>query len=181
MKITSKKHLLIGGPGTGKSSTLKKLEKKGHVCFPEIARQITLEAQQEGIEQLFITNPLAFSNALLEGRIHQYHLAEQTSKATVYIDRGIPDITAYLDYTKQAYPSIFTEANKKYRYDTVFHFPIWEEIFRSDNERYENFEQAKQIDYFLQNTYTALGYELITVPVGSIEERAIFILQYHNQ
>ena len=44
-----KKIVLIGGPGTGKSSVLKQLKSSGFCCMEEISRQITIRAQEEGV------------------------------------------------------------------------------------------------------------------------------------
>ena len=56
--------------------------------------------------------------------------------------------------------------------------PPWEEIYISDNERYENFEQALAIHNHLERTYKKLSYPIIEVPIGTVEERADFILNY---
>ena len=61
--------VIIGGPGTGKSSIINGLVAKGYCCYPEISREVTLEAQKRGIEQLFLEDPLLFSQMLLDGRI----------------------------------------------------------------------------------------------------------------
>lgn len=172
------KHLLIGGPGTGKSATLDMLAQLGYCCFPEIAREITLQAKKNGVDQLFLTEPFAFSEALLKGRINQFKKANASNQKVVYIDRGLPDITAYLDFLNKDYPSVFSEANSAYRYDKIFYFPIWEDIFENDNERYEDLETARKIDSCLLNTYTNLGYTLIKVPKVNIEKRADFIIQH---
>ena len=66
------KILLIGGPGTGKTSVLNELIKRDYFCFPEISREVTLKAQQQGIEQMFLAQPLLFSQMLLEGREQQF-------------------------------------------------------------------------------------------------------------
>ena len=64
--------VIIGGPGTGKSSIIDGLIAKGYCCYPEISREVTLEAKKQGIEQLFLENPLLFSELLLEGRKKQF-------------------------------------------------------------------------------------------------------------
>lgn len=145
--------------------------------MPEISREVTREAQKKGIEQLFLTNPLLFSEMLLKKRIEQFREAEEKAEPYVFIDRGIPDVSAYLDYIGNDYPKIFTESNKAYRYDKIFVLPIWKKIHRTDDERYESYEQALKIQKFLIATYIDLGYELISVPKASIEERAAFILK----
>lgn len=172
---TNKKIVITGGPGTGKTSIIDFLKENGHQCLLEISRQVTLEAQAQGIEQLFLTDPLLFSNKLLEGRINQHKESEILS-GTIFFDRGIPDVVAYMDYAGDNYPSYFKEACLNYRYHQIFLLPPWEAIYTSDNERYENFEQATEIYHHLKKTYLDSGYELLEVPQGSISERANFVL-----
>ncbi len=62
------KIVLIGGPGTGKTTIINELIKRGFYCMPEVSRKVILKAKKEGIEQLFLTEPLLFSKMLLEGK-----------------------------------------------------------------------------------------------------------------
>ena len=62
----------------------------------------------------------------------------------------------------------------------MFVLAPWQEIFTSDSERYENFEQAIEIHEHLLQTYMRFGYQLIDVPFGSIENRSDFILEELN-
>lgn len=168
--------VIIGGPGTGKSSIINGLATKGYCCYPEISREVTLEAQKRGIEQLFLEDPLLFSQMLLDGRIKQFNNAQKEAHQWVFIDRGIPDVVAYLDYIGDDYPNHFTDACKENVYTKIFILPPWEEIYESDSERYENFEQAKEIQEHLKQTYVNYGYDLIEVPKDSIDNRILFIL-----
>lgn len=174
--MKNRKIVITGGPGTGKSSIINRLESKGEKCLHEISRQVTLEAQKEGISQLFLTNPLLFSEKLLEGRLNQILEANNYKKDHVFIDRGLPDVVAYLDYFNTAYPPVFDETCKNNRYDHIFILPPWEEIYASDNERYETYEQALKISSYLYSTYRRYGYNPIEVPKLTVEERATFIL-----
>jgi len=99
--------VITGGPGTGKSTIIDTLIEKGYACYPEISREVTLEAKKRGIEQLFLTEPLLFSQMLLDGRLKQYHNAHQEANHPVFIDRGIPDILAYMDFIGDEYPDHF--------------------------------------------------------------------------
>jgi predicted ATPase len=54
--------------------------------------------------------------------------------------------------------------------------PPWKEIYTSDNERYESFEQAISIHHQLKKVYKEIGYEISIVPFGSISERTNYIL-----
>jgi predicted ATPase len=174
------KNLLIGGPSTGKSSVLDALMERGYQCFPEISREVTLEARRLGIEHLFLEDPLKFSEMLLKGRIQQFEDAELLSDHHVFIDRGIPDVTAYMDHFKQTYPDTFAEANTTFEYDKVFLFPIWTDIYTTDNERFEDLELAKNLQDALIKTYTNLGYDLIEVPKTQLQKRVDFILNEIN-
>ncbi len=175
-----KKIVLIGGPSTGKSSTMKALESRGFYCMPEVSREVTLQAQKEGIEQLFLTEPLLFSEKLLQGREQQFLDSQKLVDNHVFFDRGIPSVEAYLRYAKTDYPPLFTEKSKQYRYDNVFYFPVWDEIYESDNERYENLEQAKEIEKYIYNNYLELGYKIIKMPFMAVQERCDFILEQLN-
>ncbi|MBC9796245.1 AAA family ATPase [Sinomicrobium weinanense] len=176
--MNTKKIVITGGPGTGKSSVLQELSLRGDTCFPEISRQVTLEAQKQGIAQLFLTDPLLFSKKLLESRRQQYAGAEKEKAGRVFIDRGVHDVLAYMDYAGTSYPPDFTEICKHCRYDVIFVLPPWEDIYVSDNERYENFQQAEVIHHFIKSTYIAYGYELVEVPIGPVSARVDFMLKY---
>ncbi|MFM2229103.1 MAG: hypothetical protein RL607_361 [Bacteroidota bacterium] len=168
--------VITGGPGTGKTTIINQMVAMGHLCYPEISRQITLEAREQGIEQLFLEKPLLFSELLLEGRKKQYFSAKDEEENRVFLDRGIPDILAYMHYIGDAYPAFFDQACREHLYTKVFILPPWEAIYQSDEARYENFEQAQLIYKHLQETYRSYGYDLVEVPVGSVEERIDFIL-----
>lgn len=174
--MNARKIVITGGPGTGKSSIINELIKRKYICFEEISRQVTLDARKEGIEQLFLTKPLLFSELLLKARTKQYVDAESLTETLVFLDRGLPDVVAYMDYAKSEYPKHFSEICKAYVYDKVFVLAPWQEIFVSDSERYENFDQAVEIHHALLDTYERFGYELIDVPFDSIEKRADFII-----
>lgn len=168
--------VLIGGPGTGKTTLIQKLTEKGYVCYPEISREVTLEARRQGIEQLFLEKPLLFSELLLEGRKKQHRQALEEETQIVFIDRGIPDVLAYMHYIGDSYPAFFEEACHNHKYTKIFFLPPWEEIYTADEARYENYEQAKLIAGHLQETYRKYGYELVEVPKDTPDNRILFIL-----
>lgn len=175
--MKAKKIVITGGPGTGKSSIIFELEKRGYTCLHEISRQVTLDAQKEGIDQLFLEQPLLFSKKLLEGRDAQFIEAEKSKENIIFIDRGVHDVIAYMDYFDTKYGEPFISTCKDRKYDQVFMLPPWEEIYQSDNERYESFAEAEKISKYLSNTYIDYGYKPLIVPTGTVKERADFILQ----
>lgn len=171
-----KRILLIGGPSTGKTTLINHLDSLGYNCLVEISRQVIKNAQKEGIDQLFLEDPLLFSTLLKDARIDQYKEANKLETDFVFYDRGIPDTVAYMDFIQQEYPQEFDSACTNFRYDQVFILPPWKEIHTTDNERYESFEQAIAIQEALLKTYKKYQYDPIEVPIGAIEQRAQFIL-----
>ncbi|MBD0831661.1 AAA family ATPase [Aestuariibaculum sediminum] len=174
--MNTRKIVITGGPGTGKSSLINELSKRGYTCLEEISRQVTLQAQKEGIDQLFLNNPIQFSELLLNGRLKQFEDANSHEADTIFFDRGVHDVIAYLNYSGDTYPNHFVEACEQSVYDTVFILKPWEAIYTSDNERYENFSQALKIHEHLLNTYSTFDYHLNDVPFDTIENRVDYIL-----
>ena len=171
------KIVITGGPGTGKSTILKVLAALSYSCLSEISREVILEAREKGIDHLFHTDPLLFSNILLKKRQAQYKEATEKMNDLVFFDRGIPDILAYLNFAKTSPSNNFKQLDKTYAYQKVFVTPPWKAIYRKDNERFETFDEAQEIHHHICRTYAQLGYEVIEIPFGIPSERAEFILQ----
>jgi predicted ATPase len=182
------KVVVTGAPGTGKTSIIHGLEKKGFHCFHEIIRDMTSKAKLEGEEHTHISNPLVFvedamqfNKDLLHGRAKHYQNSLMMDVPLSFFDRGIPDVLAYMDFFGQSYGKEFIDTCQKNRYDTIFIVPPWQEIYVSDNERLETFEEAENIHDALMNTYTQFGYNPIEVPKDAVPKRIDFILETLNQ
>ncbi len=181
--MNTKKIVITGGPGTGKTSIINELKRKNFYCFEEIIRTLTLAAKKENDASTHLSNPIAFVNDpmlfntnLLNGRIAQFKQANIIEKKISFFDRGIPDVLAYMSFFNQEYGEIFTNACKENVYNYVFLLPPWKDIYKSDNERFETFEQSKKIHLHLVEIYKKFGYKIIEVPFGTIKERTNFIL-----
>jgi predicted ATPase len=176
--VSTKLVVIIGGPGTGKTTLIEALTTQGFCCYPEVSREVINEARKQGIEQLFLEKPLLFSELLLEGRRKQFESACNEPHDVVFIDRGIPDVLAYMHYIGDSYPPFFDHACREHKYSKIFILPPWKEIYTSDEQRYETWEQAKLLYDHLSETYQKYGYELHEVPKASVRERVDFILQH---
>jgi len=184
LHLYSKKIVITGGPSTGKTSVIEKLETLGYTCLPEVIRAMTLEKKESEEAVSFKSNPIisvadpmAFNSSILNARIAQYNATLQSTESLFFFDRGIPDVLAYMDCFKQKYGDNFTTACAKHPYDLVFLMPPWKEIHRTDNERFESFEESLLVHECLQNTYRQLGYAVITVHQDTIDNRVKFILE----
>ena len=144
---------------------------------------MTSKAKKEGEPDTFISNPLVFvddamqfNKDLLAGRTNHYINSLDLKAPISFFDRGIPDVLAYMDFFDQSYGEDFIQACKDHPYDSVFIVPPWREIYVSDNERLESFEEAEKIHDALMKTYTSFGYDPILVPKDPIDKRVSFVL-----
>ncbi len=176
--------VITGGPGTGKTVLVRELERKGYSCFHEIIREMTEAAKkQESPDKhlvnplAFVSDPLAFNRRILEGRIRQFMDAKRFQEPFVFYDRGIPDVLAYMDYFGQGYDGEFSRPCLQLRYDLVFLLPPWREIYTRDDERLESFEEACEIHDCLEDTYKRCGYEVHTLETGTVQQRVDQLLK----
>ena len=185
--MTQQKIVITGGPATGKTSLILELEHRNFYCFHEVIREMTMQAKNKEQPEKFDTNPIAvvddplgFNKKILKARIAHFEASHKLDDNYVFFDRGIPDVLGYMDFYKQPYDSSFTKPCRKNIYDAIFILPPWEEIYVSDSERFESYEEALQIHFFLEKIYERFGYNVIKVPFGSIQDRVDFILQQVN-
>lgn len=178
--MATKRIIITGGPGTGKSTLLQALQEKGYYCFPEISRSII--QQQAGLNQGCFPwfNLSAFSELVFQRMVKQYQTSENLNDFC-FFDRAIPDIIAYLDYAGLEIPEIYYEPMQNFLFQNyVFIAPPWPEIYTNDPERPQTFEESSALDAFLRNVYHKLGFQLINLPKTSVEERVKFTLNRIN-
>ena len=171
----NKRFVLAGGPSTGKTSVLNELKKLGFVCFDEAARDILSNFSLKGSN--FKLDPIKISNEILAKRDIDYNDALKISckNDIIFYDRGVHEITAYLRYINQS-NDYWEELLNNYKYDMVFIFPSWKEIYIKDENRIEEYEEAMKISPFILQIYNESSTIIVEVPNISINERVDFIL-----
>jgi len=168
--------VITGGPGSGKSTLIDALAREGIRTMPEAGRAIIQDQVAIGGEALPWSDRRAFAELMLAWEMRSYRTALELPRPVIF-DRGVPDVLGYLRLSGLPVPSHVERAAQICRYSRqVFIAPPWAEIFALDAERKQSFEEAVATCEVMAETYRGLGYELIALPLGSIEERARFVL-----
>jgi predicted ATPase len=167
-------YVLTGGPSTGKTSVLNRLQQAGYHIVPEAARTMIDEALASnqtagGVRK----NERQFQIDVF--RRKRAIEAELDTNETIFFDRGLHDTLAYLAYHKFALPSWISQACQKTSYGKVFIFTPLPKHTR-DYARIEPESFTPALNKLLSDAYSKAGIKVIEVPVMSIDQRAEFIL-----
>lgn len=173
--LEKQKVVFTGSPSSGKTTLINSVNHANISCYGEVSRGVISVLQEEGIQRPFLENPLAFSEAIFEKRLHHYFKA--SDKPVQVYDRGIHDVLAYLHELGNDIPCGMVADCMSFTYDKVFIFPPWEAIFKQDAQRTEDFNESKKLHSALIETYNTFGMECIEVPRVSIAKRLAFILE----
>lgn len=174
MTIT-KRVIITGGPGTGKSTLLNLLDKRGYRCYQEISRAVIRQQLDMGTRLLPWDDLPGFSHLVFEGQKQQYD--DATLGEWNFYDRGMPDVLAYLRKENIHEESLEAMARQYRYYPVVFLTPPWPAIYSVDEERREDLEAMQAIHDKLLGVYKGLGYEVIELPRIAAEERLQMILE----
>ena len=172
------KIVICGAPATGKSSLIQHLSSKGFNTFEEVSREIIQDQIANKSNAVPWEDLNAFSKLVLAGRIQHFKAANNELQ---FFDRGLPDSSAYYFLSNLTVPSEIDQACRLHRYNQkVFICPPWKEIYCTDNERKESFEDVLKLHNAIKEAYLRYGYEVCEIPKGSLEERFQFISQELN-
>ena len=165
----TKKYILTGGPGSGKSSILLELEARGEHIIREASEDVIKRYQSRGIKKPW--EKPDFQKEILKLQIQRESRIDKNIER-VFVDRGIPDGLAYAKQGTDTYAEIRGEIR---HYDGIF---LIENLGQTEtNEiRREDQEEALELELKLKEIYLSEGYSIMKIPVDSVEDRANLIL-----
>ena len=169
--------IITGGPGSGKTSLIEALASLGLKHMPESGRLIIKDQVTIGGNALPWSDRLAFAELMFSREMRSYREAQAVSGPVIF-DRGIPDVAGYLRLIGFSVPPYIEHATRAFRYHRrVFIAPPWPAIFARDTERKQSIEEAEATYNSMVDVYSGLGYELLSLPKVTVQERAQFVLE----
>ncbi len=167
-------YVITGAPCSGKTAVIRELEKLGYPVVHEVARAYIDEKLQNGETIPRIKGDiLSFERHILYKKIE---IERSLSKdETIFLDRAIPDSIGYYNL-EGLDPADPFQKSTFWRYKKIFFF---ERIpFEQDPVRSEDDEIASRLDGLLKESYRMLDYEIIVVPLETVNARVNFILNH---
>ena len=149
------------------------LEQRGYKVIHEVARAFIDKELMKGKTLAEIkADEWAFERHIL---IEKVRIESKLKKdEIIFFDRGVPDSIAYYKLNGLDSTEPF-QKSAEVRYQNVF---LFERLrFLSDPVRSENEKTARRLGCLIEESYQSLGYDIIHVPLLSVEERTDFVLE----
>ncbi len=173
---TDRFFVLTGGPGSGKTTLVEALKRRGFATTEEAGRGVIREEVEHGGDALPWIDPERFAERMFEWELRSYRSAERMP-GPVFFDRGLPDTIAYLRLEGLPVPFAMEEDALRLRYNPQGVIaPPWKDIYGKDEERRQSWEVAVRTYEIMAETYDELGYRLVELPRGSVNDRAEFLI-----
>ena len=152
---------------------LEQLESQGFSLIPEVARaHIERELASGQTMDEIREDEAKFQRALIETKLGLEAAVPPTE--VVFFDRAMPDSITYYRVAGLDPNDVLSDCFN-FRYGHVFLFdrlPL-----EQDGVRTEDAGTAAFLDRWLERDYSALGYDVIRVPVMSVSDRVEFLLE----
>ncbi|MGD9153414.1 MAG: ATP-binding protein [Gammaproteobacteria bacterium] len=160
--------VITGAPCSGKTTTIKALEKLGYAVGHGVTRPfIALQKQKNSI----MNNPLYFQQQVFKLRKEREIFLEPSK--LVFLDRGIPDSIAYYKIRQFDYEKVSNAAKiKRYKHVLLLaRLPL-----EDDGVRFEDDSRANTLEKLIEQSYSELGYKITHIPICPIQKRINLIL-----
>ena len=166
----TRKYILTGGPGSGKSSILLELEWRGEHIVREAAEDVIKRHQARGIARPWELPD--FQKEILELQIQREERIPSHLKRA-WIDRGIPDGFGYTREGTETHRAI----QKAMRaYTGVFLIENLGSTLKTEVRR-EDYAAALKLEETFYNIYTTFGYRVPRIAPAAVGTRADRILE----
>lgn len=172
-------YTITGGPGSGKTSLINELQNRGYRCVVEVARQLIQEQIGRDGEAVPWKNLKFFKEMLLLRSMETYKIALAGEVQITFFDRDLLELISYDRHTRAESSSKLKKAVQELTYNKkVFVAPPWKEIYCTDGERKQTFEEANEVYQNIIQVYQEYGREIIELPKTTVEARTDFVINH---
>ena len=174
------RYIITGGPGAGKTSIINCLQKQGYLTVPEAATEIIEEGLRKDIERPWKADDYHIKMyELISKRQMEVH---NSSTPIAFFDRGHLDGISYILLQKRTLYQYVVDCvqasiNAQYFNKRVFFIDSLGFVVPGP-ARTEGLKESLQKARCLEQNYRALGYDIIHIPPGLVEERTQLIIDH---
>jgi len=171
-----KRYIITGAPGTGKTTLINALRSYGYSCFSEISRQVITQQQSLNTNKTPWGDLTGFADLVYKQTLSELQIPLQN---TTFVDRGLPDLIAYLTAQSNPIPSYLLDFPFKTYYEsTIFLTTPWKEIYCNDPQRPQSFQEAMRLHQYLIQAYQNLNFDIVLIPKTTLTKRVDFIRSF---
>jgi predicted ATPase len=170
------RYVLAGGPGSGKTTLLMALRELGYRTVGDSARALIAARLREGKSPR--PEPETFARQILEMEILDYEKSRSDS-GPVFHERSVVDalgglrgLGAMTKTEAQSYLDRFPY------HERVLLFPPWPEIYVTDTERDQTYDESVRVYERSQSFYEDCGYRTVEVPRLDVDGRVEFVRSF---
>jgi predicted ATPase len=172
-RVQTNWHVITGAPSSGKTTLIDQLADKGFHTVPEVSRQYFERELAKGrtIEKI------REDRATLLSQLYDMMVKLESGLRAIdvlFLDRALPDTLAHARFAGRNPNEILSDCFQ-HRYASVFllnRLP-----YQKDGVRTADDPTAAYFESWTLRDYSALGYNVVRVPVLSPEERLAFVLE----
>jgi len=172
-KVQTKWHVITGASSSGKTTLIDLVTASGYQTIPEPGRQYFEGELAKGRSIVDIRENRAALTRHIYG-LWLKLLSGLRATEVSFLDRGLPDSLAFYRFAGMNPNQILADCFQ-HRYASVFmlnRLPYQRDAIRAGDDA-----SAAYFESWMLRDYTALGYDVVRVPVLEPEERLAFIIE----